>query len=260
MCGVYAVGRPELSECGRWMAAVLFCGPGAMLSHQSAGAAWGIRSAWRGPITISVPANRSHRAPGIRVHRRKSFPQERASNVSRIPVTDPVMTLLDLAAILGRHGLESAINKADKRDLVSPDVLRGELRALAGRPGVAKLRACLDRHTFVLTDSELERRFLPIAQSAGLSPPVTGRRVTGFKVDFFWPNLGLVVETDGLRYHRTPAQQAKDRRRDQAHARAGLTTLRFTHAQVRYEPREVRRTLAEVASRCRRTPANERIE
>jgi very-short-patch-repair endonuclease len=75
--------------------------------------------------------------------------------------------------------------------------------------------------------------------------------VNGFKVDFHWPDLGLVVETDGLRYHRTPTQQMKDRVRDQAHAAAGLTCLRFTHAQVRFEPDRVRATLAAVARRLR---------
>jgi very-short-patch-repair endonuclease len=73
--------------------------------------------------------------------------------------------------------------------------------------------------------------------------------VNGFKVDFYWPDLGLVVETDGLRYHRTPAQQARDRIRDQTHAAAGLTPLRFTHAQVKYEPTRVEETLVAVARR-----------
>ena len=77
--------------------------------------------------------------------------------------------------------------------------------------------------------------------------------MNGFRVDFYWPELGLVVETDGLRYHRTPAQQAHDRRRDQAHAAAGLTQLRFTHSQVSFEPDHVRTTLVAVA---RRLPAN----
>ena len=68
-------------------------------------------------------------------------------------------------------------------------------------------------------------------------------------MDFFWPGLGLVVETDGLRYHRTPAQQARDRLRDQAHARRGVTCLRFTHHQVRFDPEHVIETLAEVAEK-----------
>src|SRR5690242_3384511 len=88
--------------------------------------------------------------------------------------------------------------------------------------------------------------FLPIARQAGLPQPVTGRTLNGFKTDFHWPDLGLVVETDGLRYHRTPGQRARDRVRDQAHAAAGLTPLRFTHEQVRFDPDYVRATLAAV--------------
>jgi len=72
---------------------------------------------------------------------------------------------------------------------------------------------------------------------------------------FFWPELGLVVETDGLRYHRTPAQQARDRIRDQTHAAAGLTPLRFTNAQVAYEPDHVEATLIAVARRLSRRSA-----
>lgn len=90
---------------------------------------------------------------------------------------------------------------------------------------------------------------MPVASGAGLSRPLTGRYLHGFKVDFYWPGLGLVVETDGLRYHRTAAQQARDRKRDQAQAAAGLTPLRFTHAQVRFDASYVRATLAAVAQR-----------
>jgi very-short-patch-repair endonuclease len=72
---------------------------------------------------------------------------------------------------------------------------------------------------------------------------LTQQYVNGFRVDFFWPDLGLVVETDSLRYHRTPAQQARDRLRDQIHMASGLTPLRFTHAQIWYEPTHVEQTL-----------------
>ncbi|MGH2837616.1 MAG: endonuclease domain-containing protein [Thermoleophilaceae bacterium] len=70
----------------------------------------------------------------------------------------------------------------------------------------------------------------------------------GFRVDFYFATLDLVVETDGLRYHRTPAQQTKDRKRDQALTAAGLTVLRFTHAQVRHEPDHVERILRSAGS------------
>jgi Protein of unknown function (DUF559) len=138
---------------------------------------------------------------------------------------------------------------ADKHDLTDPEELRAALPPSRGRPGVRALRQILDRRTFAPTDSELERRFLPIAWATGLPLPLTEQRLNGFKVDFYWPDLGLVVETDGLRYHRTPSQQARDRGRDQAHAATGLTCLPFTHAQVRYQADRVRATLSEVAGR-----------
>jgi Transcriptional regulator, AbiEi antitoxin/Protein of unknown function (DUF559)/AbiEi antitoxin C-terminal domain len=250
--GVYAVGRPELSREGRWMAAVLACGPRAVLSRLSAGVLWRIvadEGAW---IDVAVPAGVKRRRPGIAVQRRAGLAGRLLTSHRGIPVTGPVLTLVDLAAVLHRDdALERAVNEADKRGLVDPETLRGALDGLPPIPGTARLRTLLDRRTFVLTDSELERRFLPLARGAGLPVPVTREEVNGFKVDFFWPGLDLVVETDGLRYHRTPAQQAADRRRDQAHAAAGLTPLRFTHAQVRYEPAHVRDTLEAVARRLR---------
>jgi very-short-patch-repair endonuclease len=108
-----------------------------------------------------------------------------------------------------------------------------------------------------MSDSELERRFKPIARHAGLDLPKMGHRVNGFKVDFYWPELDLVIETDGLRYHRTPQQQTRDRIRDQTHTAAGLTALRFTRAQVRYEPQYVEDTLTAVVRRARERPGQD---
>jgi very-short-patch-repair endonuclease len=250
--GVYAVGRPRPGRHGLWMAAVLACGPQAFLSHASAAALVEMVPATNGPVDLSVRSARCPRArAGIRIHRRRGLTDADVTRHLGIPVTGPALTLLDLAPSLSRDQLERAIGEADKRDLIDPESLRQELERFAGLRGIAAMRETLDRRTFTLTDSELERRFLPLARDAGLPAPRTQLRLNGFRVDFFWPQLGLVVETDGLRYHRTPAQQANDRLRDQTHAAAGLTPLRFTRAQVTYDPDHVRRTLAAVATRLR---------
>lgn len=248
--GVYAVGRPRLSRHGVWMAAVLACGPRAFLSHESAAMLLEIIQCTRSPVEVSVPSGQCPRARrGIRVHRRRGLTEADVTHHLGIPVTSPALTLLDLAPSLSRDQLERAIGEADKHDLIDPESLRHELERFTGRPGIAALRGTLDRHAFVVTDSELERRFLPLARQAGLPLPLTQQHLHGFRVDFYWPDLGLVVETDGLRYHRTPAQQAKDRLRDQALAAAGLTPLRFTRSQVRFEPDRVRSILEAVAAR-----------
>jgi len=252
--GVYAVGRPELTRRGRWMAAVLGAGPRAALSHSSAAALWELAPEQANWVEVSVPSTSGRRRPGIRIHRRPHLPKSDLTTRDGIPVTTPVRTLIDIARRLDPPRLERAVNEADRLDLIDPEALFETLDDHTGQPGVGSLRTLLGERTFRLTDSELERRFLRIVADARVPTPVTGMRLNGFKVDFYWPHLALVVETDGLRYHRTPAQQARDRLRDQAHTAAGMTPLRFTHAQVRFEARHVRETLLAVVRRLEGAP------
>jgi very-short-patch-repair endonuclease len=246
--GVYAVGRPEVDRYGRSMAAVLCCGPQALLSHASAAALWGIL-AWDEGIDVVVPYGESRRRPGIRVHRRIGLSAEDRHEVKGIPVTDPLSTLIDIASCKPTAVLERALREADRLDLIDLIGLRRSLDAIPRRPGIGRMRRLLDAETFALTDSELERRFLGLIRAAKLPMPRTQVWVNGFRVDFYWPDLGLVIETDGLRYHRTPGQQKKDRVRDQVHTVAGMTTLRFTAAQVRDEPASTAATVSAVIAR-----------
>jgi hypothetical protein len=236
--GVYAVGRPDLSDDGIRMAAALSCGPAGFISDWSAGTHWGIRR-WSGPIHVSVPRG-NRKGAGLVVHRRTGIVPVRCRNV---PVTSVVDTLVDLAVPLERGPLESAINQADKLDLIDPEALRKAIGDL-GRPGAAKLRKVLDRATFVYTDSELERAFIPLAIKAGYGKPLTQKNLGAGRTDFYYD--GIVVECDGLRYHRTAFAQTRDLRRDQAHKRMRLETIRFSHAQLRYEPNYVVETLVDV--------------
>jgi very-short-patch-repair endonuclease len=164
-------------------------------------------------------------------------------------VTSPAQTIIDLAVRHDRMTVERMVDEADRLDLITPPKLRATLESHPGEPGVARLRGWLDRRTFRLTRSRLERLFLPLAKEVGLAVPETKAWINGFEVDFLWRAPRLVVETDSLRHHRTPAQQSRDRLRDQAHAAAGFTALRFTHEQVRYEPERVRAVLGDVARR-----------
>src|SRR5262245_29814839 len=225
--GTYAVGRAQVTVRGHWMAAVLSCGPDAILSHASAAALWGIRRL-RAPmqtaVDITVPTRARRQRPNLHLHRRSSLGDDMTRR-DAIPVTRPARTLIDLATVLDPEPLEAAVNEADKLNLIDPERLRKAVDDHRGLDGVATLRKILDRRTFQLTDSHLQRLVLRVAQRAGLPPPTTRNRVNEHRVDFYWVDLGLVVESDGLRSHRTPAQQAKDRVRDQKHTAAGLTAL-----------------------------------
>jgi len=225
-----------------------YLGDGAVLSHRSAAALWGIGTELRGRIDLSVRRAQGVSRSGLLVRRRRSLAISEIALYDDLPVTRPVQTLIDLATELGPTAIERAVNDADKRDLIDPESLRTALDRHGGEPGVRPLRRILDRLTFLLSDSDLEIYFRPIAASAGLSTALAKQRVNGFEVDFFWPDLGLVVETDGLRYHRTPSAQKRDALRDRTHTLAGMTPLRFTHYEIRYEPGKVRSDLTRAAA------------
>jgi hypothetical protein len=253
--GIYAVGRPELTPNGRWMAAVLVCGDDAALSHRSAAELWGIGYEESGRIDVSIRRRSKITRRGVLVRARPTLPERAVVRRFGIPVTDPVQTLIDLATELKPMRLERAVNQADVHDLVDPETLRDSLDAYPRLPGVKKLRTMLDRHTFQLSDSDLEILFRPLARAAAFPPPMSKHWVLGFEVDFWFPDHELVVETDGLRYHRTPAQQARMVKRDQTHTAAGLRVLRFTHWQIAYAPTEVTGVLRKIRPHLIGSPA-----
>lgn len=240
-----------MDQRGRWMGAVLSCGDEALLSHRSAAALWGILRPFRGvDVEVVVPHGCRRRRPGIAIRQRGDTASTRRA-VDGIPVTDVVTTLVDLATCVSDALLLRAINQADHLDLIDAHELRSALDSLPRRSGIVRLRALLDEQGGGSADTLLELRFFRLVRAAGLAAPETQGKVNGWRVDFYWPDLGLIVETDGPRDHRTPAQQSRDRERDQDHAAAGLTTLRFTEAQVRHEPDRVRKTLEAVTARLR---------
>jgi very-short-patch-repair endonuclease len=246
--GVYAVGRPDLTPHGLWMAAVLVCGDGATLSHRSAAELWGIGYEEKGRIDVTVARRCEIKRSGLKVRSRPKLSEGSVVRRFGIPVTNPTQTLVDVATELKPLRLERAVNQADVHDLVDPETLRRSLDAYVGMPGARTLRTMLDRHTFRLSDSDLEIYFRPLALTAGFPLPLSKQWVLGYEVDFHFPDHGLIVETDGLRYHRTPAQQARMVKRDQTHTSHGFRVLRFTHWQIAHAPNEV----AEVLTRVRK--------
>ncbi|MDQ3571287.1 MAG: DUF559 domain-containing protein [Actinomycetota bacterium] len=258
--GVYAVGRPSLTQEGDWTAAILASADDAGLSHESAGVLFGAWAAESRGIEVSFARGRSARRPEVLAHRRVPEVLSRVTTYRGIRVTEPAQTIVDLASRSTDRQVERTINEFDRLDLIDPEDLRGAIDGFGPIPGLRRVRRVLDRHTFVLTHTELERLFLPIARRAGLPRPVGQHRRNGFRVDFYWPHLRLVVETDGLRHHRTPAHQARDTIRDHAHLAAGDYPLRFTHAQVKYDSGYVEKTLGRIARRLqeRSIPAGAR--
>lgn len=246
--GVYAVGRRSLSVKGRWMAAVLACGPGALLSHRCAGALHGLLR--RSPPVIEVTAPFKRVFPGIRTHLCQTLEPQDGTAVHGIPCTSVARTLLTLAATTDRRRLERALDEAELQRLVTREDLHQLLTRSKGRRGAAALRAALDEHQpgTTLTRSELEELTLRVIQEAELPVPRVNATVAGasgrlWEVDFFWPGHRVVLETDGQRFHGTRRAVERDRHKEADITAAGERVLRTTWHQVAHDPALVARML-----------------
>ena len=243
--GVYSVGSPNLSKYGRLMVAIKRCGPGAVLSHLSAAVLWGLWKREPREITVTVPRARNPRAKGVS---RRDLPERHVTTHHGIPVTTVLRTLIDLATIVSREETERLIGQADAMNLLRADTLREQLDGETCR-GARILKDILDRDSYVLTHSELERLLVPIALGAGLGKPTSQKRFGKHRVDFYFAEPNLVVECNSLRYHRTALQQRKDAERTHAHLMAGRSAVAFTHFQVKYERGYVAEVLSASAAR-----------
>ena len=244
--GAYAWGGVELSQEGWWMAAILAVDEEkAAISHESGVAFYEIgRTKLLRPVHLSLPAvGRRQERGGIVVHRRRA-PFEVVER-NGIRVTTPECTIIDMAARQSREDTEEMISQAVIKRLTTEESLRAAAGAAGRRPGAATLRRIMDIRAFRFTRSGAERAFIPIALRAGLGMPLVNHVVHGYEVDFFFPEIGLVVEIDGFTYHQTAAQRAKDLERDQIlSSEHDLIVVRFSAGQVRYEADHVERVLA----------------
>jgi very-short-patch-repair endonuclease len=227
--GVYAVGYRRTTERGRWMAAVLACGPGALLSHRNAAALWGLLPSTRALVDVTTPRSR-HGMPGVVLHRTRN--PDGGAVQDGIPVTTLMRTLVDLADVAKPDQLERAFEEAERRNLFD---LRA-LPSLHGRAGRGRLEAMIGRASSSVTRSELERRFLRLCGDAGLPRPQTNIWLREQEVDVVWPDQRLVVELDGYAYHHTRAAFERDRERDARLQVAGYRVLRVTHRRLMEEP------------------------
>jgi predicted transcriptional regulator of viral defense system len=169
--GVYAVGHTRLSAEGRRLAAVLACGTGAVLSHQTAAAQWGIRPSSSPVIHVTVPTTNGRRRPGIRVHRTRSLLPTDATRHDGIPITTVGRTLLDLTSSLDAGSLRKAVERADSLKLF-------DAKQLYERAS-PKLRDAIARASSAHFNSPLESDFLALVVAHGIRRPEVNAQIHG---------------------------------------------------------------------------------
>ena len=241
--GIYAVGHDRLRLEGRWLAAVLACGAGAVLSHRDAAQLWELRQSNAALIDVTVPSRNGRVGrKGIRVHRSGRLGSDEVMERDGIPVTTVARTLLDLADVLPTQALRRAVTEAEYRDRLDTVTLAAVVLDNPGRRGAKLMRAVEGRRH--RTRSPLEERFLALLTRWRVEEPESAVWIEGYEVDFMWRRASLVVELDGLSAHATREAVRRDRVRDRALWRAGLRTMRLTAADLR-DPEGVMRDLAQ---------------
>lgn len=226
--GVYAVGHRAVPREGRWMAAVLACGNGAVLSHMSAAALWGLLRPVDGSVHVLTPA-RSGRARrvGIRLHRSTTLTSGSTTERFHIPVTTPARTIEDLMGEAPPHLVRHAIRQAELARYRLGPRIKGDG-----------------------TRSDLERDFLRLCRRHGIPAPEVNVKGGRWTVDFLWREQKIAVETDFYDYHRGRVAFRDDRARELGLRRHGLAVHRFSEEQVNEQPAEVAADLRDALGRA----------
>jgi very-short-patch-repair endonuclease len=242
--GVYVVGHPGITARGRWMAAVLSAGEGALLSHRSAAALWGMLDVPGGRVDVLGGGKGN---TGVRIHESDNVSNEDREMRDGIPVTAPSRTLVDLAGVVSARRLGYAFEAAERQQLLDVE----KVLALCGRRrGTKALRALIaDQHEPDPVRSRTERRFLSECRRFEIPKPAVNVAVGDITVDFMWPRLKLAVELDTYGFHGSRRQFEEDRRRDLVLRLAGITVVRITDRQLKQDSARTMGSLRELLLR-----------
>jgi predicted transcriptional regulator of viral defense system len=250
--GVYSlVPRELLKREGLYMAAVLACGPGAVLSHRSAARLHELRNYGYHRIEVTVPRRSARAHSGVAVHRSTTLTQADATVKDNIPTTTVARTLFDIAELVTARQLERAFDQADAMQLLDLNEIDDQLARNPTRPAAKAVHHLLQTHYIgsTPTENEFEDAFLALTRGLGLPDPTPqfyidpGDGDPPIRADFAWTDLKIVVETDGQKTHGTNQAFESDRRRDQRLTAAGWTVIRTTWRQMQYRAYELRETL-----------------
>lgn len=244
--GVYRVG-PDVGE--PWadeMAAILYFGGYAVLSHRTAAALWGFIDTTPDGVSVTLAGRDARSRPGLTVHRTTHLDRRDLRLRDGLPATAPARTLIDLAAVASDAELEEAMAIARMRGLASDREIELAIERAGPRAGVARIKRLLHGAGGEgFTRSRAERRMRTLLARASLPQPLVNAQLHGFTVDFLWPREKLVLEVDGYQFHGDRRAFERDRRRDQILVAAGYRVIRITWRQLRDEPLAVLARIAQ---------------
>jgi very-short-patch-repair endonuclease len=253
--GVYAVGHTAPAPLADETAALLACGDHAVLSHYTAALVHRLIPRGDGQIHVTIRGRHGPSPSGVKVHRTRSLSRGDVRPTQRLPVTSPLRTVFDLAATADLAIAERAAEEALTQRMLSEAQLRKRVADLNSRGRRTRVRAMLDAFKEPgITKSKAERRFRSLLRAAQLPQPQTNVWLHGYSVDCYWPELGIVVEVQGYRFHSGRRAFERDTRKAAKLTAAGLGVSYVTWLQMENEPfavvGRVAQTLAQAAARA----------
>ena len=242
---VYAVGRPDLTLDGVFLAAVRACGPRANLCRLSALRKFELRRG--GTYRIDVVAPRSIKPKkGIRLHRPLSLDALDTTIVDGIPITSVAQTLLDVAAPAYRLNIAKLLHEAAVQEQLDMRAVWTVLARQPNHPGARRLDRA-SREEVPFTRSDLEEAALSVFRSFSVPKPETNVWVSDgeklVEVDCLWRDAGLIVEIDSARYHGTRWRRRQDAEKTAALRAQGWTVLRLWDVEINGTPAHVAATV-----------------
>ncbi len=251
--GVYAVGHIPLGQEARAHAAVLACGDGALLSHQSAAALWKYVKDW--PAQFEVTARIDRHRKGIKTHRTKTLTRRDIDRQLGVPVTSPARTVFDMAPRLKtEQALRRFVNDARLTHTLHLDDLAELLARHPRDPATKRLLPFVQAPTG-MTRSELEDLFVAFARRYGLPEPTINKRRGRRELDFLFPEERVIVEIDSWKFHGDRGSFERDRDRDADHLAAGIVTVRVTEERLTGSPGREAARLRKILEQARRRAA-----
>ena len=245
--GVYLVAHRAPGEWDREVAAVLACGPGALLSHRSAARVHGILSyPANATIWVTTTTSRGEGLRGIRVVRTRTLEPEDVTFCGWLPLTSPARTLLDVAGLEDEETLEEAVAKAQVRRLVRKEDLWEQLARGSGRRGARALRQLLERFAPPAdVRSKAERMMLRLIRRSGLPEPKANHWIGRWRPDFYWPQHRVAAEFDSYEFHTDIGAFRRDREKSNELQLRGIMVLRFTWHELTRQPAALESRLRE---------------
>lgn len=264
--GVYRMSTAPDSWMQRLMAAWLWAGEGAVVSHTSAAVLLELEGIKPGKIEITTLRRLRAPAPWITVHFTCKLPACDLAARSGVKVTEVSRTLFDLGAVLDEEAVEIALEDALRRGLTSLPRLRWRLEQLGaqGRGGGRILRRLLDARAPGTrpTGSLFEVRLLRVLVAAGLPKPLlqyevrVGRKI--IRIDFAYPEMRVAIEAQSFRFHSRRADWEADIARRNALADQGWRIIEVTWEDVVRRPEIVVDRIASALGLARRRTGDER--